>query len=102
MTADTAPELLVYRRAGCPYCSRMRRVLNRHGIVHSEIDIWKDPDAAAFVRSVAHGNETVPTVVLKTEAREQQWVNPSPKRLIRTIADEAPALTEGPRKFWSW
>ncbi|MFE3703481.1 glutaredoxin family protein, partial [Nocardia tengchongensis] len=44
MTADATPELIVYRRPGCPYCSRMRRVLNRHGIIHREVDIWQDPD----------------------------------------------------------
>jgi mycoredoxin len=27
-----------------------------------EINIWEDPQAAARVRSVANGNETVPTV----------------------------------------
>lgn len=102
MTTDPAPELVVYRRPGCPYCARMRRVLNRHGIIHTEIDIWENPDAAAFVRSVADGNETVPTVVLKTAAAQQQWVNPHPKTLIATVQAQAPALTGGPRKFWSW
>ncbi|MFI6868521.1 glutaredoxin family protein [Nocardia sp. NPDC050406] len=102
MTADPTSELLVYRRPGCPYCSRMRRVLNRHGIVHREIDIWEDPEAAAFVRSVAEGNETVPTVVLRTGAGQQEWVNPAPRKLIATVEAEAPGLTGGQRRFWSW
>lgn len=102
MTAESAPELLVYRRPGCPYCARMRRVLNRHGIIHTEIDIWEDPEAAAFVRSVADGNETVPTVVLRNGATQQHWVNPHPRKLIATVTAETPALTGGPRKFRIW
>jgi hypothetical protein len=31
-------------------------------------NIWEEPDAAAFVRSVARGNETVPTVAIGDEA----------------------------------
>ncbi|QLY32715.1 glutathione S-transferase N-terminal domain-containing protein [Nocardia huaxiensis] len=96
------PELIVYRRQGCPYCSRMRRVLNRHGIVYREVNIWEDPDAAAFVRSVADGNETVPTVVFRDGSSERHWVNPHPKQLIETVRADAPALTGGPRRFWSW
>ncbi|MGV9665187.1 glutaredoxin family protein [Nocardia niigatensis] len=100
MTAAAAPELVVYRRPGCPYCSRMRRVLNRHGIIHREIDIWQDPEAAAFVRSVAGGNETVPTVVLRDGSSERNWVNPDPKQLIGIVSADAPQLTGGPRRFW--
>ncbi|WP_067703312.1 glutaredoxin family protein [Nocardia jejuensis] len=102
MSAEAAPELLVYRRPGCPFCSRLRRVLNRHGIVHREIDIWQDPEAAAFVRSVAGGNETVPTVVLRAGTAERNWVNPNPRELVATVTADAPALTGGPRRFWSW
>jgi glutaredoxin len=40
---------------------------------YSTTNIWDDPDAAAFVRSVADGNETVPTVVVGDRA----MVNPS-------------------------
>ncbi|WP_405134849.1 glutaredoxin family protein [Nocardia sp. NBC_01388] len=100
MTADTGPELVVYRRPGCPFCARLRRALNSNGIVHREVDIWQDPEAAAFVRKVADGNETVPTVVLKSGASERTWVNPRPKWLISVVTTEAPALTGGPRSYW--
>jgi glutaredoxin len=102
MSAPATPELLVYRRPGCPYCARLRRVLNRHGIIHREIDIWGDPDAAAFVRSVADGNETVPTVILKTAELQQHWVNPTPRKLVATVTAEAPELTHGRRRFVLW
>jgi len=39
-----------------------------------QVNIWKGSDAAAFVRSVADGNETVPTVVIDGRA----VVNPAP------------------------
>jgi mycoredoxin len=102
MSDVITPELVVYRRPGCPYCARLRRVLKRHGIVHREVDIWGDPEAAAFVRSVADGNETVPTVVLKTAGSSRHWVNPTPRKLIATVAADAPGLTEGSRRFVLW
>lgn len=45
------------------------------------INIWRDPDAAAFVRSVAGGNETVPTVVI----HGRPVVNPSPRIVIAAL-----------------
>ena len=55
-------EIVVYWRPGCPFCSSLRGGLHRAGLPFREVDIWSDRDAAAFVRSVARGNETVPTV----------------------------------------
>ena len=54
----------VYWRPGCPYCMSLRRGLRRAGLPVTEVDIWSDPEAAARVRSIAGGNETVPTVVV--------------------------------------
>lgn len=103
MSGDPVPELVVYRRSGCPCSSRLRRVLNRHGIAHTEIDIWDDEEAAAFVRSVADGNETVPTVVLRTAgAEDRHWVNPKPRLVVSAVKAEAPELAGGPRKLWSF
>ncbi|NLG20540.1 MAG: NrdH-redoxin, partial [Actinomycetales bacterium] len=39
------------------------------------VNIWQDDEAAAFVRSVNDGNETVPTVVIDGEAH----TNPDPE-----------------------
>ncbi len=46
--------------------------------ISTEVNIWDDPSAAAFVRSVANGNETVPTVTVGTAA----FVNPTPRDVI--------------------
>ena len=58
------PTLIIYWRPGCPHCAHLRWRLRRMK-VHTEFrNIWADLDAAAFVRSVNSGNETVPTVVM--------------------------------------
>jgi mycoredoxin len=60
------------------FCRRMRLVLWWHRISVRRVNIWQDPDAAAFVRSVADGNETVPTVVIDG----RPLVNPAPRQVI--------------------
>ena len=59
-----SPAVVVYWRPGCTFCERLRRSLGPVGRGAAWVDIWRDPDAAAFVREVNDGNETVPTVVL--------------------------------------
>ena len=54
----------IYHRAGCPFCLRLTLSLGRRASRARSIDIWADSDAAAYVRSVNDGNETVPTVVV--------------------------------------
>lgn len=56
----------IYWRPGCPYCSALRRDLARQGVAATWRNIWEDDQARAFVRSVNHGNETVPTVRIGT------------------------------------
>ncbi len=56
--------VVVYWRPGCPYCERLRHGLGPDGREQVKwVDIWSDPDAAAYVRSVNDGDETVPTVL---------------------------------------
>ncbi|MGC5019347.1 glutaredoxin domain-containing protein [Micromonospora sp. DT47] len=54
--------ITLYTRPGCPYCFLLRRGLRRRNLAFNEVNIWEHPDAAAAVRAVANGNETVPTV----------------------------------------
>ena len=74
----------VYWRPGCPYCAALRRGLRRAGLVTTEVNIWAEPEAAAIVRSIAGGNETVPTVVVAGTG----LVNPK----VRTVLDAVHAL----------
>ena len=66
---------IVYWRPGCQYCLRMRLMLIGTARRASWVNIWTDPEAAAAVRLVADGNETVPTVVADGVSR----VNPAPQ-----------------------
>ncbi|MGH3266773.1 MAG: glutaredoxin domain-containing protein [Trebonia sp.] len=71
----------MYWRPGCIFCLRLRLILRWHRLNAEMINIWHDPDAAAFVRSVADGNETVPTVVIAGRA----YVNPPPRQVVAAL-----------------
>ena len=83
---DTHPNspkgVMVYWRPGCPFCSSLFRQLEREGIDHQRVNIWDDPEAAAIVRSIANGNETVPTVVIGSAG----MVNPSVGQITAVLA----------------
>ncbi|MFI6320399.1 glutaredoxin domain-containing protein [Nonomuraea sp. NPDC050556] len=65
---------VVYWRAGCKYCLRLRfRLGAGAGRLHW-VNIWSDPAGAEVVRSVNGGDETVPTVVVAGRPH----VNPDP------------------------
>lgn len=81
-----APAITVYWRPACPYCQRLRRGLRRAGVATSERDIWADDDAAATVRAVAGGDETVPTV----EIDGRFLVNPSVRQVLAAVGTEPP------------
>ena len=68
----------VYWRPGCGFCTRLLGELDRAGVVYERRNIWEEPDAAAYVRSVARGHETVPTVVVGAQIH----VNPPPGLVI--------------------
>lgn len=93
----TNSEVRVYWRPGCPYCSRLRADLARIGLPTREINIWADPDAAAVVRSVANGNETVPTVLVGTGdvPGAAAMVNPSATQVLQAVRAHAPGLLDG-------
>ncbi|MFA9432064.1 mycoredoxin [Egicoccus sp. AB-alg2] len=92
--ADAA--VTVYWRPGCGFCSSLFRGLERAGLPFERVDIWQDDEAAAFVRSVADGNETVPTV----RVGDLALVNPSTRDVLRAVADRDPdALPEAAREL---
>lgn len=80
MSADTVVDF--YWRPGCGFCSRLERALVGQGVTLRKHDIWENAADAAVVRSIANGNETVPTVVVGPH----RMVNPSPARVLETIA----------------
>ena len=84
MSDEGAPidTVVFFWRPGCGFCSMLRRALVSEGVTLDERDIWQDEDAAAFVRSVARGHETVPTVVAAGVA----MVNPMPDEVLAVLA----------------
>ena len=75
-------------RPGCPFCARLTSGLESAGIPVNARNIWENPDDAAVVRSIADGNETVPTVIIGPVG----LVNPSVKQVEAALADHAPHL----------
>ena len=83
--SDANPDaglLIVYWRRMCGFCARLMGALDEAGIEVEYRDIWEDPGAAAFVRSVNDGAETVPTVVLPDG---RAVPNPPPAALIAPL-----------------
>ena len=75
--------VVVYWRRGCPFTARLRLTLGRHAREAVWVDVWADPDASTYVRSVNGGDEVVPTVVIDGQPR----TNPPPRLVSRALAD---------------
>ena len=75
-------EVLVYWRPGCGFCAQLERGIRANSIDATFHNIWEDPAHAAVVRSVANGNETVPTVIVGDLA----LVNPSADAVVAALA----------------
>lgn len=76
--AGAAAAVRVYWRPGCPYCTMLRLGLRSGRVIAEWVNIWEDRSAAAAVREITGGDETVPTVVVGTKA----MVNPSARQVI--------------------
>ncbi len=94
VTEDLAT-VTFYWRPGCPFCSMLKRSLDRAGVETTDINIWDDPAAAAAVRDVARGYETVPTV----EVAGAWMVNPSARQVLAALGRTPPAAGGG-RRWW--
>lgn len=77
-----------YWRPGCGFCMSLERRMESAGVPFEKFNIWEDPEHAAFVRSVANGNETVPTLKIG----EVSLVNPSLGEVIEVMKDQTPHL----------
>lgn len=81
VTDTPRPSVTLYWRPGCPFCSRLTAAMRAEGVEYHAVNIWDDPDAAAFVRSVANGNETVPTVTVGSTS----MVNPPIEQIVELL-----------------
>ena len=77
-----------YWRPGCGFCMSLERSLDRLDIPLDKRNIWEEPAHAATVRSIANGNETVPTVVVG----DATLVNPSAGQVLQAMSEQAPHL----------
>lgn len=88
MVDNADDRITVFWRPGCVFCTMLRGRLRARGVPFDEVNIWDDPEAAAFVRSVARGSETVPTVSIGKIC----LVNPSSGEVIDTARRVCPQL----------
>lgn len=86
-------EIVIYWRPDCMFCLDLLLRLKFTRLRYRKVDIRKDSGARAFVRSVADGNETVPTVVVAGRA----LVNPSKRQLLGAVRAYAPHALGTPR-----
>ncbi len=95
LTPGTAPDtggaagttdITVYWRPGCGFCGRLLRQLEQDEIPHQRVNIWEDDNGAAVVRSIARGNETVPTVTIGNfPDGGHGLVNPSVAQILAAV-----------------
>lgn len=66
----------------------LERGLKKLKLPLNKLNIWDSPTAAAAVRAIADGNETVPTVVIG----DAKMVNPSANEVLQVLSNQAPEL----------
>ena len=76
------PSIVMYWRPGCGFCAALDRELSKAELTFEKRNIWESPVDAAFVRSVADGNEMVPTLMVNGTA----MVNPSLGDVLAAMA----------------
>ena len=79
-TTDT--DITFFWRPGCGFCMALERQLASTDLTITYRNIWEDPEAAAFVRNHAQGNEVVPTVQIGSSV----LVNPTVDEVTSTVA----------------
>jgi mycoredoxin len=57
--------ITVYGAEWCGDCQRAVRFFKQHHIAIKWIDVDVNPEAAQYVKSVNHGNRSVPTIVFE-------------------------------------
>ena len=87
----TQEQIDFFWRPGCGFCMNLERLLSRAEVPFVKHNIWDDQANAEYVRSVADGNETVPTVRIGGRA----LVNPSLQQVLDAMRLETPHLVPG-------
>ena len=58
------PEIVVYTRAMCGFCSRAIRLLEQKGVAYREVDATYDRDRRAEMIARANGRATFPQIFI--------------------------------------
>lgn len=66
----------------------LERRLKNANVLFKKFNIYENKRDRAFVKSVANGNETVPTLRIGSRS----LVNPSLGQVLKVMADEVPHL----------
>ena len=61
-------EIEIYTTPLCPYCWRVKRLLQEKGVGFAEIDLWQHPERRAEMVGRAGGRTTVPQVFVDGRA----------------------------------
>ena len=64
MTQTATNEILMYATTWCPDCARSKRLLDKHEVKYTWINIEEVPEAADTVRHLNNGAQVIPTIVL--------------------------------------
>jgi len=59
----SAAPVLLYTKAGCPYCDAKRSELAARGVAVREVNVSEHPEAIAELLKVTRGRRIVPVVV---------------------------------------
>lgn len=62
--SKAGPQVTIYTRPWCGSVMRVKRWLDRRGILYTEIDISRDQEAARYVEELNGGNRSVPTLLI--------------------------------------
>lgn len=60
----SAPEVLLYTSAACPYCDRAKRLLAREGAAWREVRVDRDPQELAAMLARTAGRRSVPQIFI--------------------------------------
>jgi glutaredoxin 3 len=58
------PEIIVYSKSTCPYCSAAKALLKAKGATFTEIDVTGDPAGQNAMSLRANGRRTVPQIFI--------------------------------------
>jgi glutaredoxin 3 len=58
------PEIVIYTRQFCSYCTMAKRLLDRHGLAYVEIDATGKPEVRAEMIQRSNGGMTFPQIFI--------------------------------------